>query len=141
MDDAITRFWDKYIEKTVTYDVTERARMWYVKRVEHFIKAFPDTRLQLISSDDLSDYLKGIGRKSDCHENGTTLHLHTSAFNDSVSTFRYNPPHANPANKRRPPRHTKHTNHPHPSCSPGTPRCRQNHRCTHRPARPAMAGR
>ena len=68
MEDAITRFWDKYIAKTVTYDVPERARMWYVKRVEHFIKSFPETRLQSISSDELSDYLKGIGRKSDCQD-------------------------------------------------------------------------
>jgi len=68
MDDAITRFWDKYIAKTVTYDVPERARMWYVKRVEHFIKSFPETRLQSISSDDLTNYLKEIGRKSDCQD-------------------------------------------------------------------------
>jgi len=68
MDDAIARFWDKYIEKTVTYDVTERARRWYVKNVEHFIKAFPETRLQSISCDDMCAYLKGLGRKSDCQD-------------------------------------------------------------------------
>lgn len=68
MDDAITRFWDKYIERTVAYGVTVRARRWYVKRVELFIQAFPDTRLRSISSDDLTDYLKGLGRKLDCHD-------------------------------------------------------------------------
>ena len=68
MDDAITRFLDKYIAKTVDYGVQVRARRWYVKRVENFIRAFPDTRLQAISAQELAGYLEGIGRKLDCHD-------------------------------------------------------------------------
>ena len=65
MDDPITRLWDKHIAKTVIYDMPERSRRRYVRRVELFIRAFPETRLQAISSEDLNIYLKGIGRKSD----------------------------------------------------------------------------
>jgi len=73
MDDAIARYWDKYIAKTVDYGVPENVRKWYVSRVESCIKSFAETRLQLISSDDLSNYLKGIGRKSDCHPSSIPL--------------------------------------------------------------------
>ena len=65
MVDAIARFWDKYINKTVSYGVPEGARRWYVRRVELFIQAFPDTRLQSISAKDVADYLDVIGRKPD----------------------------------------------------------------------------
>lgn len=68
MDNAITHFWDKCIAKTVTYDVPERARMCYVKRIEHLIKDFPETHLQLISSMHLGDCLMGLGRKLDCQD-------------------------------------------------------------------------
>ena len=68
MDDAITRFWDKYIAKTVDYGVPERARRWYVRRVEAFIKAFPEKRLQSISPVDVTAYFEGIGRKLDCQD-------------------------------------------------------------------------
>ena len=68
MEDAVSRFWDKYIDKTASYGVPERARRWYVKRVESFIRAFPDARLQSITAEDVSDYLDVIGRKSDCQD-------------------------------------------------------------------------
>ncbi len=63
MDDVITRYWSKFTKKTVNYSTSVRARRWYTKRVEFFIKWFPVTRLQLISNGDLTDHLKGTGRK------------------------------------------------------------------------------
>ena len=68
MDDSISRFWDKYIDKTNAYDVPVLARRWYVRHVELFIKAFPGSRLAAISVADLTGYLEGLGRKLDCHD-------------------------------------------------------------------------
>lgn len=62
MDDSVSRFWDKYIDKTVVCDVQERARRWYVRHVEEFIKAFPGSRLSAIVANDVVMYLEGIGR-------------------------------------------------------------------------------
>ena len=62
MDDSISRFWDKYISKTVTYNVPEGARRWYVKHVEVFINAYSDRRLADIAAVDMTCYLEKIGR-------------------------------------------------------------------------------
>ena len=62
MTDAISRFWDKYLSKTVSYKVPERARPWYVRRVEAFINAHSGRRLASLSVQDVSDYLDGIYR-------------------------------------------------------------------------------
>jgi len=37
MDDQISRFWDKYIEKTIEYGVKESLVMWCVRYVEQYI--------------------------------------------------------------------------------------------------------
>ena len=39
MDDAVSRFRDKCILKTTSYNVPERARRWYIRHAEVFIKA------------------------------------------------------------------------------------------------------
>ena len=61
-DDKISRFWDKYIEKTISYRVPEKARRWYVRHVETFIEAHSDRRLAHITALDVRRYLDGIGR-------------------------------------------------------------------------------
>ena len=65
MADSVSRFWDKYINKTVSYGVPERARRWYVRHVEMFIKANSDTRLSAMSEQDITQYFEAIGRKRD----------------------------------------------------------------------------
>ena len=62
MDDSVSRFWDKYISKTKVYKVPERARQWYVRRVEAFINAHAGRKLAALSGDDVRDYLDVIGR-------------------------------------------------------------------------------
>ena len=37
MEDSVSRFWDKYIAKTVDNNVPEGARRWYVRHIEIFI--------------------------------------------------------------------------------------------------------
>ena len=62
MDDAASRFRDKYILKTTSYNVPERARRWYVRHVEVFIKAQSGCRLSTLTADDMERYLKEKGR-------------------------------------------------------------------------------
>ncbi len=63
MADSVSRFWDKYISKTMSYKVPEGARKWYVKHVEEFIKARNGERLATVTVADLEAYLEVIGRK------------------------------------------------------------------------------
>jgi len=63
MSDSVVRFWDKYISKTISYEVPEGSRLWYVKHVEAFIKAQNGVRLVAVSSADVEAYLEVIGRK------------------------------------------------------------------------------
>ena len=62
MDDAASRFWDKYILKTAAYNVPERARRWYAGHAEAFIKAQSGRRLSTLTADDIEHYLKEKGR-------------------------------------------------------------------------------
>ncbi len=63
MDDSISRFWDKYIAKTIACEVPVGARQWYVKHVEAFIKTRNGKRLAMVTSAELETYLEEIGRK------------------------------------------------------------------------------
>jgi len=62
MDDAASRFWDKYILKTASYNAPERTRRWYVRHAEVFIKAQSGRRLSTLTADDIEHYLKEKGR-------------------------------------------------------------------------------
>lgn len=62
MDDSVSRFWDKFLSKTISYKVPERARQWYVRRVEAFINAHAGRRLATLAGQDVRDYLDVIGR-------------------------------------------------------------------------------
>jgi len=63
MTDSVSRFWDKYISKTISYKVSKVSRQWYVKHVEVFIKALKGKRLAAVSAADVEGYLEVIGRK------------------------------------------------------------------------------
>lgn len=65
MDDSISRFWDKYIDKTVGCGVPDTALRWYVKHVEAFIKSHSGRRLADLGAADITKYLEEIGRNPD----------------------------------------------------------------------------
>ena len=65
VDDSVSRFWDKYIAKTVACNVSDASRRWYLKHVETFIKAHSDRRLADIKAADDTKHPEEIGRKPD----------------------------------------------------------------------------
>jgi integron integrase len=62
MDNAVSRFWDKYLSKTISYKVPEKSRQWYVRRVEAFINAHSGRKLGSLVAQDVANYLDGIYR-------------------------------------------------------------------------------
>ena len=71
MDDSISRFWEKYLSKTVPYQVPERARRWCVRHAQNFINAQSGRKLSSLSGQVVRDYLDVIGR------NATTVYIET----------------------------------------------------------------
>lgn len=63
MDDQISRFWDKYVEKAIAYGIHESSLKYYVRYIECYIHAHKHSRLALHKSDDLRHYLADIGRR------------------------------------------------------------------------------
>ncbi|MDH5473984.1 MAG: integron integrase [Gammaproteobacteria bacterium] len=63
MDTSIAHFWDKYIQKSISYGVSQRVARWYVKHVEAYIEAHKSIRLLQHTPEMLERYLMGIGRK------------------------------------------------------------------------------
>ncbi len=63
-NDPFARFWDKYIEKTKSYGVNDKACRWYVKRCEDYIKAYSDIRLAEHDGQFVAKYLEDLGRKT-----------------------------------------------------------------------------
>ncbi|MBN4073551.1 phage integrase N-terminal SAM-like domain-containing protein [Mariprofundus ferrooxydans] len=61
-DAAIAQFWNKYITIIHAKGINEPFDRWFVIRARHYIEAFPDKRLALHTSDDLSGYLNMLGR-------------------------------------------------------------------------------
>ncbi len=62
-EESIARFWDKYIEKTMSNGVPVTAQCWYVKRVERYIRYYRNIKLCDHSAGMLASYLDDIGRK------------------------------------------------------------------------------
>lgn len=60
--DQITRFWDKYINKTISYGVKPEVCRWYVKRCEIYIKEHEPLRLAEHTPEVIHRYLENIGR-------------------------------------------------------------------------------
>lgn len=61
-DQNIARFWDKYIEKTISYGVKSDAARWYVKRCEQYIKHHEPLRLIEHTPEIIHRYLEKLGR-------------------------------------------------------------------------------
>ena len=55
----ISQFWDKYINFTITYNIPEDIRRWYVKRVEDYIRSHKNLHLANHSAEHVTNYLKG----------------------------------------------------------------------------------
>ena len=55
---SITRFWDKFIEKTKDYGVKPASTRWYVIHAEQYIKHYPDVKLADHQASFVEKYLK-----------------------------------------------------------------------------------
>ncbi len=62
-DAQISRFWEKYIEKSIRYGIKQDLIRWHVKHAEQYIKAHK-TRLKAHTVLDLDKYLQGKGRNT-----------------------------------------------------------------------------
>lgn len=60
--DKISRFWENYINKTISYGVPQRAVRWYVKHVEDYLKAHEGHHLNTHTLQDVQTYLFAKGR-------------------------------------------------------------------------------
>jgi len=63
MSDSISRFWDKYIEKSRLYTSKDVVIRYYILRVEHYIKSHDGLRLAHHKASHVRDYLETIGSK------------------------------------------------------------------------------
>jgi integron integrase len=57
-------FWERYIAFIAGLGVKENARRWYVVRIEHYIKSFPDKTIFDHTPDDVTGYLDKLGRST-----------------------------------------------------------------------------
>jgi integron integrase len=62
--EQISRFWEKYTDKTKAYNIKQSALRWYVKRAEDYIKAYKDKKLIEHTDKDVERYLKKMSAKS-----------------------------------------------------------------------------
>ena len=68
MSNSISRFWDKYIEKSKSYGIKDHVVRWYVIRVESYIDAHPKLKLKSHTADTLAVYLQRIGGEEQLHD-------------------------------------------------------------------------
>lgn len=61
-DQSISRFWDKFIYKTIAYSIKPDVARWYVRHAERYIKAHEDLKLAQHQITDIEKYLKDKGR-------------------------------------------------------------------------------
>jgi len=66
--DRIARFWDKYIEKTISYGIKYEVCRWYVKCCERYIKQHEPLRLVEHTPEVIHRYLEKIGRNTQLEE-------------------------------------------------------------------------
>ena len=65
MNNSVSRFWDKYTNKTVSYGVPEHARRCYVRHIDRFIKANSEIRFSAMTGNIIRQYFEITGRKRD----------------------------------------------------------------------------
>ena len=61
-DESVSRFWDKFIQKTKSYGAKDSAVKWYVQHAEGYIKAHAGVRLAEHTADQVRAYLDEKGR-------------------------------------------------------------------------------
>ena len=61
-DQSVSRFWDKYINKTRAYGVKSAPARWHVRHAELYIKAHSEKRLVQHTQQDVEHYLREKGR-------------------------------------------------------------------------------
>lgn len=61
---TVSRFWDKYIEKTKAYRIKPTTIRWHVKHAETYIQAHSGRRLAEHTARDVESYLREKGRNS-----------------------------------------------------------------------------
>ena len=59
---SISRFWERFTEKSKTYGIKPSAIRWHVKHAEAYIQAHPGRRLAMHGPGDLTTYLEGKSR-------------------------------------------------------------------------------
>ena len=64
MDSSVSRFWDNFINKSISYGIKPVVVRWYVKHAEDYIKAHKTRRLAEHTPQILERYLNEIGRQS-----------------------------------------------------------------------------
>lgn len=60
--DAISRFWDNFIDKTKAYSLKPATIRWHVKHAEAYIEAHAGRRLAAHTAQDVTVYLQEKGR-------------------------------------------------------------------------------
>lgn len=63
VEDARTRFWDRYIQALRKQGVKPPFDRWHVRRAEQFINAHPDQRLLELGPEAVQQYLRQLGHK------------------------------------------------------------------------------
>jgi len=61
---SVSRFWDKYISKTMAYGVKKTSVRWYVRYAEVYIKAHRGLKLDQHTAGHVERYLNNKGRKN-----------------------------------------------------------------------------
>ncbi len=56
-DVSVSRFWDKYIDKTKTYNVRQGASRWYVKHAEAYIQFHKERKVSTHTPEDVESFL------------------------------------------------------------------------------------
>lgn len=62
--DKASRFFDIYLKCMINSSIPEKQRRWYVKRVEEFIEFQNGHKIKRLSSADIENYFKLIGRQN-----------------------------------------------------------------------------
>ena len=60
---SVSRFWDKYIVKTIDYGINQKRIRWYVIHAQPYIKHYCNTRLQAHEAVYLEKYLTAKHRQ------------------------------------------------------------------------------
>ena len=63
-EQSVTRFWDKYIDKTKRYEIKDSAVRWHVRHAEAYIKAHSKIRLADHTEQHVERYLKAKDSKN-----------------------------------------------------------------------------